>query len=173
MSLSRLPIDTFFRELGSANPAPGGGAAAAVCACLGLSLYEMVLRLNARKNPAKLKQAAKVRKTTETCLRLMQKDAQAFASISKIYKSGDRGTAYQKALKVGAQVPFEIIQLAKQALSQTPSEYADTSRWLKSDLMESELLLRASIRAAALNVEINLKSITDKAFVSRMRKAMR
>ncbi len=173
MNYSRLGVDKFLSELGSAKPAPGGGAAAAMCAALGLSLFEMVLRINARKHPAKLKKAAKVHVNVQTCLSILQEDAQAFLKISQLYKSGQKGDACQKALKNGAQVPYKIIQIAKQTLKETASEHAHTSAWLKSDLVEAELLLKASMAAAALNVEINLKGISDKRFVEKMRKAMR
>ncbi len=173
MNFSRLPVDKFLSELGSAKPAPGGGAAAAMCAALGLSLYEMVLRINARIHPVKLKKAAKVHKNVHTCLSILQEDAQAFLKISQLYKTGQKGSACQNALKNGAEVPYKIIQIAKHTLKETTSEHAHTSAWLKSDLVEAELLLKASIAAAALNVEINLKGISDKRYVEKMRKAMR
>ncbi len=173
MNFSRLPLDKFLNELGSGKPAPGGGAAAAVCAALGLSLFEMVLRINSRKHPAKLKKAAKVHKNVRTCLSIVQEDARAFLRISKLYKSDNKGDACQKALKNGAEVPFKIIRIAKQTLKETISEHAHTSAWLKSDLVEAELLLKAAISAAALNVEINLKGINDKRYVAQMRKSMR
>lgn len=173
MNFSRLPLGKFMNELGSAKPAPGGGAAAAMCAALGLSLFEMVLRINARKHPAKLKKAAKVHKNVQTCLSIMKEDAQAFLKISQLYKSGQKSTACQKALKNGAEVPYKIIHIAKQMLKESTSEHAHTSAWLKSDLVEAELLLKAAIAAAALNVEINLKGISDKPYVNKMRKAMR
>ncbi len=173
MNFSRLPLDKFLSELGSAKAAPGGGAAAAMCAALGLSLFEMVLRINARKYPVKLKKAAKVHKNVQICLSILQEDAQAFLKISQLYKSGQKGASCQDALKNGAEVPYKIIQIAKKALKETTSEHAHTGAWLKSDLVEAELLLKASIAAAALNVEINLKGISDKRYVEKMRKAMR
>lgn len=173
MKYASLSVKKFVEALGSAKPAPGGGAAAALCAALGLSLYEMVLRINGRKHPASQNKVASVRKLAQKCLGLMTEDAQAFDRISRLYKNKDRGPRYRSALKLGALVPLKTVKIVNDTLKETQKEYSKTSSWLKSDLVEAELLLKSAKQAAILNVEINLKNIHDKKFISQVRDRMR
>ena len=49
MKLENLSIRDFTEELGSANPIPGGGSAAALCGALGAALSAMVSKLTLGK----------------------------------------------------------------------------------------------------------------------------
>ncbi len=78
----------------------------------------------------------------------------------------------QSALKNCTKAPLAMGKACVEALDLGISEIPRTSRWLSSDLVEAGVLLESAAEAARLNVEINLKSIEDKAFVEKTRKQL-
>lgn len=164
---------SFCRELASASPAPGGGAAAALTGALGASLIEMTCRLNDKrllrtgKNPGPAARLRKLSALRSRFLASMDADARAFAKISSLAKKKQKGAAWQSALKKGATVPSVIADLAIQALRLGASETSRTGRWIKGDLVEGALLLTACVESARLSTEANLAVLADKAFVRR------
>ncbi len=168
---SASSLSSFLKELGSSSPTPGGGAAAALVSATGIALVEMVVRLNDKRlgeNTAVAVQAAALRKKTE---RLIGEDSKAFSVIRRAYKTRKTDkTAWQRALRLGTQAPLRIVENAVSGAKLAATQRSRTSSWLSSDLMEAAILLEASARSASLNVEINLKEMTDRAFVARTRK---
>ena len=161
-------------KLGSSAGVPGGGAAAGLTAALGLALAEMVARINSRKTgKASAAKAAKLKSLRRVMENLMDKDAAAFARLSKFYKNKDRGPKYHEALEYCAEVPLGICSAAVQGLAIARSETASTGRWLMSDLKESKLLLRAAFFSAKLNVEVNLNEIPDPFYVAGKKMLLR
>ena len=61
---------------------------------------------------------------------------------------------------------------ATQAMWIGESEIERTSQWLASDLAEAGILLEASFHSARLNVEINMRSMQDTAFLSKVKAAL-
>jgi len=174
MNYKKCTLIKFLDELGSASPAPGGGSAAAVTATLGTALVEMTSRLNdkrlGRSSGTALKAAALRAKLQE----LVAKDAAAFENIRKIFKiKKEKPAAWQSALKAGAKVPLLICEHCVGAAGLAKREKARTGAWLESDRKEARVLLRAAFDAANLNVEINLKEISDSAFCSRTRREIK
>lgn len=160
-------LGVFTDKLGSSSGAPGGGAAAALTAALGLALAEMVARINARRTgESSKKKASKFKSLRRSMESLMDKDAAAFEKLSKFYKDKDRGPKYREALENCAESPLGICAAVIEGLKILRSEAASTSRWLMSDLKESEILLRAAFDSAKLNVEVNLNEIPDKNYVA-------
>ena len=176
LNFSKYTISAFLKELGSSAPYPGGGSGAGLAGSVGLALIEMVTRINAKRDPknsAILKKQSQNKISTITSLRLKMErlitlDAKAFMRVSKYFKTKKESAAYQHALKVGAYVPLEICEVSAQALQIGILEKNRTSRWLASDLAEAGILLKASLDSARLNVEVNLKNISDKNFCSKV-----
>ena len=152
-------MKNFLRELGSADPTPGGGAAAAMTGALGAALLEMVSRLN--KDTASAQKAARMKARFQT---LMQKDARAFKKVYALYKKKTSccSPAYQRALQGAAAAPGEICMLAVEGAALALSQKKKTSRWLISDLKESAILFKACFESARLNVNVNLEGFHDK-----------
>lgn len=148
---------------------PGGGSAAAVTAVLGVALLEMTTGINQKRKFSALSAAhlKKMRKVRKDLLALATQDAKTFLKLSKIGKTNRSGPLYQKALKESAAVPLEICFLCQESLRMATGEISRTSRWLASDLAEASLLLEAAFRAARWNVEINLKSLTDRKYAAK------
>ncbi len=169
--LLKNSVHDFLNKLGSDSMSPGGGAAGGLAASLGMALLEMTARINAKRKPGKtpISKIENLRKKVEA---LIDKDAEAFEAIFKAYREDKKSAKFQKALKQGALVPFEIAQITLKGLELGCVEAGNTSRWLASDLMESAILLEAAYFSARLNVEINLKEIQDKKFIVTHRRKL-
>lgn len=175
MSLSDLSIREFLDELASPSPAPGGGSAAALAGAIGASLVEMVCRLTiGRKNyldvsaefESILPQAETKRREL---IALMEADASAYSRVITAYKlpkdtpeeQTKREGDIQAALKEAADVPFQITRSCAEVLALAQPLAAKGNKNAASDAGAAALLAEAGMRAAALNVEINLILIKD------------
>jgi formiminotetrahydrofolate cyclodeaminase len=167
MSFQKDSLKRFTDRLGSKDGSPGGGAAAALTGSLGVSLVEMVMRINNRRSVEK--STAAIEKTKALFLDLMDRDAKAFKDLTTFSKEERAGAAYQKALRRAAEVPMKAAESVLLPLVTAVLETNRTSTWLFSDLLEAGLLLEAAFLAARLNVEINLKMIHDKKYVNACR----
>jgi formiminotetrahydrofolate cyclodeaminase len=177
-AFEKKSLEKFLTELGSAEPSPGGGAAAALTGAQGAALLEMVARLNDarfRKKNAKADHSAARKRISGFAglrahfLRLLAQDAKAFEIISAAYSKGKEHPSYQKALLKGYSVPLEMAESVVKALTKGLEERERTSKWLYSDLAEAGILLDAAFGAARLNVEINLNDLKDRDLAGRVR----
>ncbi len=166
---SDLSLKDYSEILGSSEPAPGGGSAAAYVGVLGASLGEMVANLNAKKskNPDAAQcreRAAHLKKIRARFLELVTEDARAFEKVSALWKTPS--PELQKALREAALVPMGICEAAYEALTVASRETPWTSKHLLSDLAECGLFLIAAFKGGRFNVEINLREIQDSEFTA-------
>src|SRR5438067_1841458 len=90
-SILDLSVREFLEVLGSAEPAPGGGAAAALAGALSAALVEMTAHLTlGRQRYADVQEQAQTiadqcGRLRQTFQRLCDADTAAFASVSKAY----------------------------------------------------------------------------------------
>lgn len=183
MPFADSPLAPFTRELASAAPAPGGGSAAALAGALGASLVQMVFRLTiGRKNyqdvsaefETMLPRAEELRLKL---LDLMQSDADAYSEVMNAYQlpketdadKAARHNAIQNALKHAAEIPFNVATACAEILEMSEIAAARGNKNAASDAGAGALMAEAGLRAAILNVEINLGLIQDTAFNSTMR----
>jgi methenyltetrahydrofolate cyclohydrolase len=176
-SILDLPLGEFVRRLGSADPTPGGGAAAAVVGALGAALVEMTANLtigkprfaDVQQQAAAIQQrASELRQRLE---RLGDADAEAFEHVGAAYRlpRGDdaqkaaRAQAIQKALCLAADVPHETAEIAAEVVALAEEAAPILNAAVISDVLVGALLAQAALNSAALNVEINLASMTDPA----------
>jgi formiminotetrahydrofolate cyclodeaminase len=171
---SRYSLERFLNELASDRPTPGGGSAAALAGALGISLLEMTVRINGRRSQGSGKKSVH-RKTgwlagaRRSLLGLMSQDAKAFEKIAALHRKKEKGSAWQRALKGGAAVPYKIARIVSDAGGILNQEAPKTSSWLFSDLIESSSLLLGAFDSAALYVEVNLKGVQDDRILRGMR----
>ncbi len=106
---------------------------------------------------------------------LADADAEAFDGVSAAYKmprAGEaekaaRAQAIQAALRVAATVPLDTARLAAQVIEVAEEAAPILNRAVISDVLVGAELAQAALRGAALNVEINLASMTDSEAVER------
>lgn len=183
MAFADSTLAEFTQELASASPAPGGGSAAALSGALGAALVAMVCQLTVgRKNylpvsgefETMLPRAAALR--TEL-LGLMQQDTDAYSAVMDAYQlpkekdaeMSTRAQAIQEALKHAAEVPFRVATACAEILEMAEAAAARGNKNAASDAGAGALMAEAGLRAAALNVEINLGLIQDDVFNVNMR----
>ena len=181
--LSEKPVVTFLDELASSAPAPGGGSAAALAAAIGAALVSMVANLTVGKKQYVDVQAdiqrilVRSEALRHKCQDLLEQDVAAYTQVSRVYKmpkdtdeqKAARADAMQKALKNATTVPMELAQVCVEVLELCPEAAEKGNVNAVSDAGVGALMAEAALRAAALNVLINLGSIKDEAFVKRER----
>lgn len=186
MELKTLTVQDFVTAAASEAPTPGGGAVAAVTAATGAALAEMVANLTIGKKGYEdvkdvmvdLQQRAQV--IRERSLELAQADADAFGLFMNalaLPKETDeekaiRKEALQNAYKSAGSVPFGIGELANQIFDLADIAVQQGNTNLVTDGAIAAINARAAVRAAFLNVRINLMGIKDEAFNKEMREKM-
>lgn len=179
-------IGQFLDALASKEPVPGGGSTAALGGSLAAALVSMVCNLTLGKAgyenvqeplQALLAQAEALR---QELLALLEADTQVYARVMDTYRlprktaeeKAARKVAMQAALQEAAKVPLSIAASCAQVvdLALPAAEMGNT--WAVSDAGVGALMAEACMRAALLNVEINLASIEDQAYVQQARERM-
>jgi len=178
--LTQKPVNTFLDELASSAPAPGGGSAAALGAAIGAALVSMVANLTLGKKKYADVQADIQRILSQSealrhkSVQLLEDDVAAYTQVSKAYKmprdteeeKEARTAAIQGALKGATAVPMELAETCVEILGLCPESAQKGNVLAVSDVGVAALMAEAALRAAALNVWINLGSIKDEAFVT-------
>lgn len=174
-SIFDLTLGEFLERLGSSAPTPGGGAAAAVVGALGAALIEMTANLtigrprlaDVQEQATRIAQrAADLRGRLE---QLGDADADAFDQVTAAYKmpraddaqKAARSEAIQAALRVAADVPLETARISAEVIELGEEAAPLLNAAVISDVLVGALMAQAALNSAALNVEINLASMTD------------
>ena len=180
MKLVEQRVIDFVAVTASKEPTPGGGAIAALTAATGAALAEMVANLTFGKKGYEAVQTemealqAKAKAIRERMLELSQADADVFNIFMNalgLPKNTDeekaiRTAAIQQAYKDAAMVPFEIGELANQIFDLAELASQKGNQNLITDGIIAAINARAAVKAAFLNVRINLSGIKDENFVS-------
>jgi glutamate formiminotransferase/formiminotetrahydrofolate cyclodeaminase len=176
--------DSFFDEVASSSPAPGGGSVSAAAGALGAALAAMVCRLTVgKKQYAKVKDelgqvrddADKLRAELE---QLIETDKEAFNSVMEAFKlpkstdeeSAARDAAVEEANKEASRVPLTVMSKALEALKMAGTVAEKGNENSITDAGVAGLMARAAVEGAGYNVLINLQSIQDGDFVAKMKK---
>lgn len=179
MTLVDLTVTEFMNVLGSDEPAPGGGSASALAASMGISLTKMVAELTVGKKKyaqyedAMQKVLSDATQLQTELLAAIDKDTEAFNEVSAVFampKETDedkaaRKEAMQKALKIAANTPLEMMDIIFRALQVTEHAIGKSNTNAASDLGVAALNLKSGLQGAWLNVLINIGGIKDDAYV--------
>ena len=168
MKLVEMKVNEFVDLMASDEPAPGGGSAAALEGALGAALTAMVCALTGgKKKYADVQELAiesqkKGNELKAQFVDVIDRDTEAFNAVSAVF-------AMPEALKGCTKTPFEMMELACQALELTRSVVGKLNASAASDLGCAALSLKAAIQGAWLNVLINIGGIQDQAFADEYR----
>jgi formiminotetrahydrofolate cyclodeaminase len=183
VKLTDKPVTDFLDDLASNLPAPGGGSVAALSGALGAALVSMVCNLTLGKKGYEGVQAdieallAQSEALRHDMVGLLEADVAAYTAYSqtaKMPKDTDeqkavRATAMQDALKNATMPPMHIAEAAVKIIDLCMPAAEKGNRWAVSDAGVAVLMAEAALRAAALNVLINLGTIKDQDFVAEKR----
>jgi formiminotetrahydrofolate cyclodeaminase len=180
LKLENLSIRDFTEDLGSANPTPGGGSAAALCGALGAALSAMVSRITLGnekysgvwQNMEAVQQAAGL--MAGHFLELVQRDSDAYQAVMAALKlpketeeeKGARHMAIQEAMKNAAKVPLETLRTSEKLIVLTKEAVERGNPNTLTDAGAALQLARTAAVVAAYNVRINLPGLQDEEFVT-------
>jgi methenyltetrahydrofolate cyclohydrolase len=163
-------IATFLDQLAARIPAPGGGATAALHAAQAAALLAMVARYSdgARYDAALMgRVAAEADALRASALGLAEADATAFGAVAEAYQlprsASDRSVMIASALAGAAQPPADVVRLALLLVALAESLLAAGNRNVITDVGAAAEAARAAAVTARLNIEVNLRGITDPA----------
>lgn len=174
-------VDQFLDALASKKPAPGGGSGAALGGALAAALVSMVCNLTIGKKgygDVQEPMADLLRKSEairNELPQLLEADTQVYGKVMAAYRQPRktpeqkraRNITMQGALKEATEVPLSIAKRCAQVVELSLPAAEMGNQWAVSDAGVGVLLADASMRAALLNVYINLSSIKDKDYVQQ------
>jgi formiminotetrahydrofolate cyclodeaminase len=183
MSLSTLPLREILESFSSKDPVPGGGSASALAGALGASLLMMVARLPRTKTGATAEAAelataaARLQDIRDRLIELIDEDSRAYAAVpaalrlprATLSEQTARRAAIEQAFQAATEAPLETMRQCQRALSVGVAVAENGNPNAETDTGTAIELLIAALHGAAMNVDVNLRSITDEAFVSRAR----
>ncbi|MEA3507579.1 MAG: cyclodeaminase/cyclohydrolase family protein [Synergistota bacterium] len=182
MKLAELTVEGFTNELASESPAPGGGSAAALAACLGASLASMVASLTVGKEKHRENWAA-MEKTREEAnhlrsrlLELMEEDTRAFNAFMAALRmpkdtdkqKAERSGAIQQATREAIDVPLETLKRCSDVVRLAAEACEKGNPNAVTDAGTAAALARAAAVSAAYNVRINLAGLKDTETATRL-----
>src|SRR5262249_26929600 len=171
----------------SSEPTPGGGSAAALSGAMGASLLAMVAGLPKSK-AATVEDAERLKAAGERCTALarelealVDKDSEAYETVMSAYRrpkgtdeeKAARSAAIQAAMRTAIAAPLDVMRACAAALEQSPVVATFGNPSASSDAQAGVELLGAGLRGARLNVEINLESVKDAAYLATIREELR
>lgn len=182
-----MKVADFLDALAAKQSTPGGGGAAALTGSQAAALLCMVANftVGAKKYAdvqGEMKEyLAQGEMLRRRLLELSDEDVVAFQGVTACYampKETDaektaRTSALQLALKEAARVPYNTAENAVATMKLAKPVALKGNSNVVSDVAVALYLADAALRAALINVNINLKFIKDEAFVDRMRTACR
>ncbi|MDQ3795485.1 MAG: cyclodeaminase/cyclohydrolase family protein [Actinomycetota bacterium] len=157
-----LPLGSFMELVASREPAPGGGASAAVTVALAAALSSMSARFSTGhlvEAPALTERAEQLRSEV---MPLARADAAAYGHVLESYRGqreGDKEGQRRKireALSEAASVPLAVAEIGAELVGIAVRLVREGNPNLRGDAVVAALLAEAGVRAAAKLVEINV-----------------
>ena len=160
-----LTLSDFTAQLASAQPAPGGGGAAALTGALAASLTAMAANVTAA-NPRYAERSDALRSLIDACetqrttlLALIEADAAGFLPLQKAYAiprtDPDRAAKLAAAAQTACLAPLAMLEHCAQTALLLTAALETASPLLRSDVGCAAALCRAAAEAAAMNVFVN------------------
>jgi glutamate formiminotransferase / formiminotetrahydrofolate cyclodeaminase len=172
----------FLEAVASPTVTPGGGSVSAMAGAMAASLGQMVAGLSRKKKS----QAAfadqlsseldSLRRTADELAEAIDRDAASYDAVitahrmpqSNLEETLQRRESIQAATKVAADIPRHVAELSVALFERLGQLEAIAAASMRSDLEVARYLAAAGARGALANVEINLDSIADSAYVTQM-----
>jgi formiminotetrahydrofolate cyclodeaminase len=182
MSFSEKSCGEFIDVLASKAPVPGGGGASALVGAVGTALGNMVgsLTVGKKKYADVEAEIVSLKKKSDALqaefLRLIDKDAEDFEPLSKAYglpantdaEKSEKAKVMEKCLREACATPFEIMKKCCEAIDIIEGFADKGSKLAISDAGVGVIFCKAALDGASLNVFINTKAMTDRAYADKI-----
>lgn len=186
MAMLEEPLGAWLDALASNAPAPGGGAAAALCGALGAALVSMVGRFTVGR-PKYAEYEEQVQKllhnserAREMLTTLMDADAKAFQMVAMAYRmpkkteeeKAKREEMIQEALTAASDVPVMVAEIAREVVTMAEFMAHMGNRSVLVDAGSAVYLSIAAVQAATLNVRENVRHLHDEVHARALQKRL-
>ncbi len=157
-------LGEFLELVAKRQPAPGGGAVAAVTVSLAAGLVAMAARYSADLADGAEGLADEADRLRERAASLADADAYAYGAVIAAYESVRRGddtagrTAVRVALTCAAEVPLEVAELGAATARLAALFAVEGKKDVRGDAATALLLAEAATRSAAHLVAINVEA---------------
>ena len=174
--MKEMTINEFLYHLGSKEPVPGGGGAAAISSAMGIALGQMVANLTVGKKKYE-EYEDEVReylhileRLKQESLEFVEKDAKAFLPVTKAYQLPKntpeeihyRNQFMEEALLSATMVPMEIMEFLLKVIIILERLSKIGTRLAISDIGVAVQCCRSSLLSSSMNVFINTKLMKNK-----------
>jgi glutamate formiminotransferase/formiminotetrahydrofolate cyclodeaminase len=175
-------VQDFTDEVSRDTPAPGGGSIAALVGSLGAALASMVATLTHGKEGTEARDAelariaAAAQRVKDALLTLVDEDSNAFNGFMEARRL-PQGTAEEKALrkqkmqeglKAAIDVPWRTAELSYEAMQLAQAAVKVGNPNSVTDAAVGAQVAFAGVRGGLWNVVINLKDLSDPAYVAQL-----
>lgn len=175
--------EKFNQALASADPTPGGGAAAAMAATMGCSLALMAVQTTKNRPHVDAAVQARLETALHKLLALktqlthfIEEDSIAYAAYLVARKmpkeDPQRPQALEKALVYAARIPADTATTAITCLREVEALAPDIAPVIMSDVLCAKHLLKGAIACCVENIKANLTFIQDKTTVEKFTKQL-
>lgn len=179
----KMNLDDFVKQVASSEPVPGGGSVSALVGSLAAALSNMVASLTiGKKNYSEIEEDMK--KVKEDAVILQEdlisditRDSEAFNRFMEALKmpkntdeeKTERREAIQKASKHASEVPLNVAEKSLKIMDLAKIVVEKGNKNAITDGAVSAMLARTAGLGALYNVKINLPSIKDEDYVSKIK----
>ncbi|MBM4340315.1 MAG: cyclodeaminase/cyclohydrolase family protein [Deltaproteobacteria bacterium] len=172
-----MDIKRFLEKLSSDDPTPGGGSASALAGAMSAALIGMVAGLTMRKETSKHKEMMLIkernRRAQKRLLCAVDEDARSYQEVLKAFRfpkhtekeKNARRRRIEKAFKNATVTPELVSRFAVILLQDSYTVITKGTPNALSDAGVGAFLADTALKGGLMNIEINLGSIKDKAFV--------
>ena len=170
-TIASLPLTEMLTRLGSKEPAPGGGAAAAVVGAISAGLASMVVAYSIDKKSLaehreKLSTASSLLVEIRTkLLEFADKDAEAYAGLNELWSlpkdDPKRVEKWDSALDLAIMVPLGIMEAGSELMNVYEKIAPISNPNLHSDLASAAAMCHASVISAGHSVRVNAEMLED------------
>ncbi len=160
--LREVSLEKFLEALGSTEPVPGGGTAAALSGALAAALVRKVAALAQKRGREVGELAIRAEGFMQKFLELAEADAEAYAQVVAAQKKG--GEDLEKALVRAAGVPLETAQKALALMDLAERLLTVCPKSARSDLACAARLAWAACTSALYTLDANAHSIRNENF---------
>jgi formiminotetrahydrofolate cyclodeaminase len=183
MKLTSMTTSDLLAAFRSSEPTPGGGSASALAGAVGASLLAMVAGLP-KPRATSDDEVQRLGDTGAQCSALavqlealIDEDSAAYDLVVGAFRmpkgtdeeKAARTAGIQRALTAATEAPLNVMRRCAEALAVAPTIAALGNQNASSDVAVARALLSAGLSGARENVEINLGSLKDEAYVARIR----
>lgn len=160
--LTGTALGQFLEALGSTEPIPGGGTAAALSGALAAALVRKVAALAQKRGREVGEAISRAEAFQKKFLELAEADAEAYGQVVSAQKKG--GEELEKALVRAAGVPLETAQKALALMDLAERLLTICPKSARSDLACAARLAWAACTSALYTVDANAQAIKDEKF---------